>query len=468
MRRVDGAGAGFLFGETPGWHMHVSALMILDPREASHFSFETVRKGYGRRLAGAPALKSRLVGAPLGLDRPVLVDDPAFDLDAHFHRAHLPAPGNRRQLTELAASLVARKLDRSRPLWEAWWIDGLDDGRVALVVKIHHALMDGVSGVDLAGLIMDLEPDPPRDAPAPRPAPGAAPESAPSAVELGLGSLRALAALPWRSARFANQLARQTATFARHLRSPEPPPRAFAAPRTRFNRSIGINRSLAVTTIPMADVLTVKQAFGVTVNDVVLTLCGGALRGYLADQGELPGASLIAQVPVSVRTAASRDDVGSQVANMFTTLATDVADAVERLRVIQSVTARAKRYQHEIFADRSVAIPDVAPPVVIGAAARLFTGLGLERVIPPVYNLVVSDVRGSPVDLYVVGARVEAIYPLGPLLMGAALNVTALSNKDGMDLGFLATPEALPDPWELVERTETELATLVGAARAEA
>ena len=152
---------------------------------------------------------------------------------------------------------------------------------------------------------------------------------------------------------------------------------------------------------------------------------------------------------------------------MFTTLATDVASAVERLRVIQSVAARAKRYQHEIFADRSIAIRDVAPPVLISAAARLFTGLGLERVIPPVYNLIVSSVRGSLVDLCVVGARIEAIYPLGPLLMGAALNVTALSNRDGMDLGFLATPEADPDPWELVEHLEAELATLAAAAHAE-
>jgi WS/DGAT/MGAT family acyltransferase len=469
MRHVDGAGAGFLAGETPGWHMHVSALMILDPTDAPNCTFEAVRTGYGRRLGNAPALRARLVDTPLGLGHPVLVDDPDFDLDAHFHRVRVPEPGTRRELTALASSLIAHKLDRRRPLWEAWWIDGLDDGRVALVVKIHHALVDGVSGVNLAGLIMDVEPHPPPDV-RDRVAEGegVTAEAVPSLAQLGLDSLHALAALPWRSARFVNQLARQTATFARHLRSPEPPPRAFSAPRTRFNISIGADRCLAVTTVPMADILMVKEAFGVKVNDVVLALCGDALRGYLADRDELPDSSLVAQVPVSIRSDTTMEDAGSQVVNMFTTLGTDVTDAIERLRVIQAVTARAKQYQQALLADRSIAIPDVFPPALIAAAARLFTGLRLEQVVPPVYNVIVSDVRGSPVDLYVVGARVEAIYPLGPLLMGAALNVTALSNRDGMDLGFLATPEAVPDPWELAERSEAALATLVDAARAQA
>jgi len=214
MRKVDSAGAGFLYGETAGWHMHVSALLILDPTDAPRFSFEAVRRGYARRLARAPDLRARLAGAPLGLDRPVLVDDPEFDLDAHFHRTEVPAPGTRREVTDLAASLICRKLDRSRPLWEAWFIDGLEDGRVALVVKIHHALVDGVSGMHLAGLIMDLEREAGPDA---EPATPPAPEPAPSSAELGLGAVRLLAALPWRSARFANQLARQTATFARHM-----------------------------------------------------------------------------------------------------------------------------------------------------------------------------------------------------------------------------------------------------------
>ena len=463
MRRVDSSGVGFLYGETSGWHMHVSALLILDPTDAPGFSFEAVREGYAHRLGSAPALRDRLVGAPLGLDRPVLVDDPDFDLDAHLHRTEVPAPGTRREVADLVAVLIARKLDRRRPLWEAWWIDGLDDGRVALVVKIHHTLVDGVSGMNLAGLIMDLERDP---ASADDPAPARERERAPSTATLALGALRSVAALPWRSARFANQLARQTATFTRQMLGPEPPPRAFSAPRTRLNRIIGAERRLAVTTIPMAEVLAVKTAFDAKFNDVVLALCGGALRGYLEARGELPDASLVAQVPVSVRTEESMTEPGTQVVNMFTTLATDVADVAERLRLIQAVTTRAKQYQHAIFADRSIAMPDLVPPIVLGAAARVFTGLGLERWIPPLFNVIVSDVRGSPVDLFVSGARVEAIYPLGPLLLGSALNVTALSNRDGMDVGFLATPEAVPDPWELVERIEAELARLVDAARA--
>jgi diacylglycerol O-acyltransferase len=462
MRRVDSAGAGFLYGETPGWHMHVSALMILDPTDAPGFSFETLKEGYGRRLGTAPALRCRLVDAPLGLDRPVLVDDPDFDLDAHFHRTVVPAPGTRRELADVVATLISRKLDRSRPLWEAWWIDGLEDGRVAVVVKIHHALIDGVSGVNLSGLIMDLEPNP---GPHAEPALSAARETSPSSARLGLAALGTLAALPWRSARFAHQLGRQSATFGRHMFRPESPPGMFAAPRSRFNRSIGAERCLAVSALSMPDILTVKSAFGVSVNDVVLTICGGALREYLGARGELPDASLVAQVPVSVRTEQTMSEPGTQVVNMFTTLATDVADAAERLEVVHSVTLRAKAYQHAIFADRAVAMPDLMPPVVLGVIAHAFTRLGLERHIPPLYNAIVSDVRGSPVDLYVCGARVESIYPFGPLLLGAALNITALSHRDELNIGFLATPESVPDPWELVKHTETELRRLVEAAR---
>ncbi len=459
MRRVDSSGVGFLYGETPGWHMHATGLMLLDPTDAPGFCFEAVQRGYARRLGSAPGLRARVVGAPLGLDRPVLVDVPDFDVEAHFHRAEVPAPGTRRQFADLVASLIDRKLDRRRPLWEAWWIDGLDDGLVALVLKIHHALIDGVSGMRL---LLDLDRTSGPDA---EPAASPVRDSTPSTAQLGLGALTSLAALPLRSARFANQLGRQSATFTRHMFRPGSPPGMFAAPRTRLNGPIGAERRVAMCAVPMRDILAVKSAFGASVNDVVLALCGGALREYLGTRGELPSAPLVAQVPVSVRTEQTMAEVGTQVVNMFTTLATDVADAAERLRVIHSVTTRAKEYQRAIFADRAIALPDLVPPVVLGAAARAFTSLGLERCMPPLYNAIVSNVHGSPVALYVCGARVEAMYPFGPLLLGSALNISAVSYLDAMDIGFIATPEAVPDPWELVEHTETALARLVDAAR---
>jgi len=202
------------------------------------------------------------------------------------------------------------------------------------------------------------------------------------------------------------------------------------------------------------------------VNDVMLALVGGALREYLTERDALPASSLVAQVPVSVHTDGDLENLGTQVVNMFTTLATDVSGSVERLLTISSVTDRAKRYQRAIFADRALALPDLVPPFVISIVARTFTGFGLEGRIPPLYNAIVSDVHGSPIDLYVGGARVEAIYPFGPLLLGSALNVTALSHCDTMNVGIVATPEAVPDPSELAERIEAELALLVDAARA--
>ncbi|GMU78890.1 MAG: diacylglycerol O-acyltransferase [Acidimicrobiia bacterium] len=460
MRQVDSAGAGFLYGETPGWHMHVSALLVLDTTDTPGFDFDAVRELYARRLAGVPELRARLVNVPMGLDRPALADDPTFDIDAHCHEAHLPAPGTRRQLADLVSRLVARKLDRRSPLWEAWFIDGLDDGRVALLVKMHHALVDGTSGMHLASIVMDTSPTPTAAPTGERPG-----LAAPSTVRLGAGTARTLAALPWRSVRFANQFARQTVTFVRQSQRPDAPPLAFSAPRTELNRNISASRSLAMCTLSLDDIRTVKSAFGTSVNDVVLAMAGGALRAYLVERGGLPETSLVAQVPVSVRREDSLEEMGTQVVNMFTTLATDIDTSVDRLREVASVTSRAKDYQRAIFADRAVALPDLVPPFVISVVARAFTGLGLEGRMPPLYNAIVSDVRGSPVELYVGGARLVAMYPFGPLLLGSALNVTALSHLDEMNIGIAATPEAVPDPWELVEHLEAELARLLDAAR---
>jgi WS/DGAT/MGAT family acyltransferase len=440
--------------------MHVGSLMILDPVGAPDFTFESVMDLYARRLASVPELRARVVEVPLGLDRPVLADDPHFDLEAHCHRTTLRAPGTRRELERLTGHLLARKLDRNHPLWETWWIDGLDDGKVAFFVKMHHTLVDGVSGMHLAAMVMDTEPTP---GPDPEPLPPA--EPSPSIAHLGVGAMRSLAAIPWRSLRFANQLAHQTVTMIREVRRPDSPPLPFSAPRSPFNGAIRADRRVGSCTLPMDDIRTVKRAYGTTVNDVVLTVVGGALRRYLDARGELPTTPLVAQVPVSVHTDGDLDNLGTQVVNMFTTLGTDVAGNVDRLRVISSVTTRAKEYQHAIFADRAISLPDLVPPFVISAVARAFTGSGLERRLPPLYNAIVSDVHGSPVDLYVCGARVEALIPFGPLLLGSALNITALSHCDTMNVGIVATPDAVPDPSMLGALMEAELADLVDATR---
>jgi diacylglycerol O-acyltransferase len=463
MRRVDSAGSGFLYGETPGWHMHVGAVMLLDPIGAAGFGFEAVKRLYAQRLGRVPNLRARLVEVPLGLDRPALADDPGFDVDAHCQRATLPPPGTFRQLSDVVGDLMARKIDRQRPLWETWWIDGLDDGRVAIFTKLHHALVDGVSGMQLAALVMDTEPAPGPEAETTWAASPGLSEPSPSMLHLGAGAARTLAALPWRSVRYLNQLAHQSVTYVSYAARPDSPPLAFSAPRTAFNVPIGSGRCVAACSLPMDDILAVKQTFGTSVNDILLTIVGGALRQHLDERGELPRAPLVAQVPVSVRAPGTEQELGTQVVNMFTTLATDVGESAERLRVVSSVTRRAKQFQHDLFADRAVALPDLVPPCVISLGARAFTGLGLERHVR-LFNAIVSDVRGSPIDLYIAGARVDAIYPLGPLLLGAALNVTALSHLDRLHVGIVATPDALPDPWAVAEHMQTELSRLHAAA----
>lgn len=448
MRRMGSVDAAFLYGETPSWHMHVSAVLLLDPSATpGGFSVDELKARISERLHLAPQFRWKLVEVPFGLDLPGWVEDPDFDIENHVRRIGVPPPGAREQLGNLIGDLVSLKLDRRKPLWEFWVIDGLEGGRIAILAKVHHSIIDGISGSELASVLFDLEPSPPR----PDEVPERVMEPMPSQMSLAATGLLATAMTPWRVARLAEQSVRQGLKFLGFQRQAAPPPAPFQAPRTSFNSELTPHRRFAYSSVPLEDVRRIRQAFDVKLNDVVMALCAGALRRYLEARDELPRAPLIAQIPVSLRTDDDRSEVGTKVAAMFASLATDVDDPVMRLLAIHESTRGAKEMQQALAAEKIMGITEAAPPALISLAARMYTAAQLDRLTPPIMNLIISNVPGPPFPLYVAGAQVESIYPMGPLLYGTGVNVTVFSYCDHVDFGFMVCRDLVPDPWFMAE-----------------
>ena len=437
-----------LYGETPAWHMHVSGLMIADPSTAPHgFDAERIKDVLAERLALAPPFKWRIREQVFGLDQPVLVDDPDFNLDSHFHHVTLSKPNRREALGELVGEIMSRPLDRSRALWEVWLIDGLEGGHFGLLTKISHAVIDGASGVDLTSMLMDLEPDPAKPPEVSFPPP----DPAPSTVAAAAGAARSVLLTPMRAALYAAQLAEQGLVAGRHLMGGTSAGLPFTAGHCSLNGAITPRRGFAFVDLPLEEVLRVKGIRQVKVNDVILATVAGALRAYLIARDELPAHSLVAEVPVNIRTEATQHDVGTRVANSFVRLATEIADPVERLQAIHTSADDAKALQQELAAHKHINFTDVLPPVLLGAAVRGYGASGLEPLVPPVYSVIVSNVRGPSCDFYMAGARVVGIYPMGPLLFGSGLNFTAFTHGDRVQFGLVTCPDVVPDPWAIAD-----------------
>ncbi len=468
MQRLSGADASFVYGETPSSHMHLGSLAVLDPSTAAGaFDVDRLRALVAARAGLLGPYLRRLVEVPLGLDRPVWVDDPNLDIDCQIRPVRVPAPGGTRELSALVGTLLASKLRSDRPLWEVWFIEGLEAGRVALLTKMHHCLADGVRGARLYEVFYDLEPDGPFDR---LDTPELQGERIPSTWEMALRALPRLAGTPLRAARTSCHLGHSAFGMLRTRRSAEwaTVTLPFQAPRTSLNRAITPDRGFAFCSVPLSEAKFIKDVFSVTINDVVLGVCAGALRRYLADRGELPGKPLIAQIPVAVhiddRGDASGGSWGNATAVMGAELPTQLDDPVERLRTIHTSTHSAKALQHALGDDIILDLANVAPPGLLGAGVRASSWLRLADCFPPVFNLIISNVQGPSLPLYIAGAQLIAIYPIGPLLDGGGLNITVFSLLDQIHFGFVVCPSIVKDAWQLADATSASFAELQTAA----
>jgi WS/DGAT/MGAT family acyltransferase len=488
MRQLTSLDAQFLALEDGRTHGHVAALGVYDPSTApaGRLTLDAIRELVAGRLHLLPPFRWRLVEVPLGLDHPYWLDDPGFDLDFHLRELALPAPGDQRMLAEQVARIVARPLDRARPLWELYLIHGLEDGRVAVLTKMHHAAVDGMSGAEVLSVLLDPSPEG-RDLPAAPPA--RVPAAAPGALAMlarGLAGvprqrLRSLRGLP-RTLPHLDQVptlrtlpgvsaVAQVSRRASRLRSRTgggvPEGRRLRAPRTSVNAMIGPHRHVALTSQSLAEVKRIKGRFGVTVNDVVIAICAGALRTWLADRGELPEDPLLAMVPVSVRTEAQRGTFGNRVATMMAPIPTDVADPVERLAAAHEAMRSAKERHKVVPAGVLQDANEVIPPALFARAARVTTAVTARHPVQAPVNAVISNVPGSPVPLYLAGAELEALFPVSAIMHGVGLNITVMSHRDALSYGVVADRDLVDDAWPLadaLDRAQAELLELVDQA----
>jgi diacylglycerol O-acyltransferase / wax synthase len=472
MRQLTGLDTMFLNLEQPGQPLHVASIIMIDPQTAEDgFGFETVMDVYRNRLHLLPPFRWRLVTTPLGLDHPYWIDDPDFDLEYHVRRIAVPAPGDDRTLADIVARIHARPLDRSRPLWETYVIEGLADGRIAILSKNHHATIDGVSGADILGVLLDLEPTPP--VPGHRePLPG---EVEPSGPQMLARSARGLAKQPLRMGRMAVRGAGALPLLGRMAERAAPPQLRgrlgeglmamphLQAPKSPFNGSISPHRRFAYGSIPLKDVKRIKDVAGCKLNDVVMALTAGALRRYLLRTGGLPTEPLQAMVPISVRTDDQHGDAGNQVNALIAVLPTHLDDAGERLRSAASAMDVAKT-GNAVPATVLRDFTQFATPALAATAARTIARLGWASRVRTPFNVVVSNVPGPPVPLYLGGARMEGIYPVSAIYDGIGLNVTLFSYRDELQFGLVADREMVPDIWDMMADFHDEMALLVELA----
>jgi len=496
--RLTGLDGAFLALESPTTHLHVMGAMVFDPAEvAGGLSFRRIRSLVDERVPLVAPFRMRMVVVPFGLQHPELVEDPDFDLDFHVRRTSIPAPGGRDELAELVAQLAARPLDRARPLWEFHVVEGLAEGRIGVVAKVHHAIIDGVSGAEVLAAFFDLSPDPtpralfggdptgsrrplgtpgdgspgvgsPVDA-SEEPGTGEAGPWSPDSLPGEVDQLRhSLANLPAQIDAVARSIARTVQTVrAVSTRNREsttgPAPSPFQAPHTSINGAISPHRRVAFADLPLADVRRVARAVGGTANDVVLAVTAGGLRQLFAGRDEVPETSLVAMVPVSVRTEAEQGALGNRVSGLLVSLATGVDDPTARLRTIRDGMVAAKEQNLAVRPDMFASWAEAAFPAVATRLSRLVTNLRVFDHVAPPFNLIVSNVPGPDFPLYLAGARMVSMHPLGPIVEGVGLNVTVFSYLDTVHVGVQACWDQVPDVAVLTEGMEGELAALVAA-----
>nr|WP_204081468.1 wax ester/triacylglycerol synthase family O-acyltransferase [Mycobacterium riyadhense] len=461
MQRLSGLDASFLYLETSSQPMHVCSIMELDTSTMpGGYTFDRLRDALSTRIKAMPEFREKLANSLLNLDHPVWVDDENFQLDRHLHRIGLPSPGGRAEMSEVCGHIASLPLDRRRPLWEMWVIEGVAGtdchrkGRIGVMTKVHHAGVDGVTGANLMSQLCTTE----ADAPPPDPVDGV---GGGSGWQIAAGGLIRFVTRPLNLANVVPDTVSSVVGTLLRARDGLTMARPFAAPRTVFNARITGRRNMAYAQLDLEDIKTVKNHFDVKVNDVVMALVSGVLRQYLAERNALPDTSLVATVPVSVHGKSDRPG-RNQVSGMFASLQTNIADPAERLRAIAAANSVAKQHSSAIGATLLQDWSQFAAPAVFGIAMRVYASSRLTTSLP-VHNLVVSNVPGPQIPLYMLGCEVKAMYPLGPIFHGSGLNITVMSLNGKLDVGLIACPDLLPDLWEMADEFAIGMEELLAA-----
>ncbi len=424
--------------------MHVGAVAVIE----GSLKFEKFRETILSRIHMIPKLRKRLVSIPMSVDYPYWVDDPEFDIDLHIHHVALPEPGNWSNLRKLASKIFSEPLDHSRPLWEFTFVEGLDnvsqvqEGSVAIISKIHHVAIDGVGGAGLFAILFDLSPDvkeiPPQKEFSPQPIP--------NELSLILKSTATFAKTPLKFPKLVLDTVTATMkagflTRTQHLDLPAAP---FTAPRTPLNGIIAARRKWNTTILSLSRVKALKTIMGTTLNDIVLAICGGALRRYLLEKEQLPKKPLVAMVPISTRKA---DDtsLGNKLSAMLVQLATDIEDPIERLEAIYENTHRGKTYQNATGAKRLSNIAEAVPFGVANQAARLYSRFNLAKLHNPVFNVVITNVPGPQLPIYLQGHKLNSVMGMAPIIDGMGLIITILSYNGNITISPTSDVNSMPD-----------------------
>jgi diacylglycerol O-acyltransferase / wax synthase len=459
MDRLTSIDASFLTNETSNAHMHVGAILIFEGPPPAYDDFlEHVRS----RLHLVPRFRQKLAFPPVETGRPFWVDDPHFHLAYHVRHSALPAPGSEEQLRNIAGRLFSQQLDRSKPLWELWLVQGLEKNRFALITKTHHALVDGVSGVDIATVLFDVKPVPEEIEPdrdwVPRPAPSSAELAARGIAGVarmpGAFARRALRAAshPERTARKVVEAGEALAEVAWNFTNP--------APEVPLNTEIGSHRRFAWTRAELQDFKRIKDALGGTVNDVVLTVVSGALRSWLRSRGiKTEGLELRALVPVSIRPEGHEKELGNQIAAMRGPLPVYIEDPVKRLDVVRQSMDGLKDSKQALGAEVISRFNDFAPPTLLAQASRINFSTTL-------FNLIVTNVPGPQIPLYVLGRELQDVFPVAFLPENHAMAIAIMSYNGGIDFGLLADYDSMEDVDLIATGISESLADLKAAAEA--
>jgi diacylglycerol O-acyltransferase len=459
MQRMTGIDPMFIYSDTPETPMEIAYACLFDPSSLpGGYSFERVTAVLGTRIPTLEPFRRRLMAVPLGLDHPRWVDDPEFDLSNHLHRAALPAPGGDAEFRAKVAQVMGRPLTPGQPPWEMHVVEGMADGMVGLIAKVHHSVVDGVAGAEMLAKLLDLTQE---GSAVTEPCPPWMPARLPSRAQLMTDALPTFIRSPIRGLRAAREVGRTAVRLARCAVDDRLGPVSIplGAPDT-FESPVGADRVVSFAELGMADVRALKDRFGSTINDVVLAVCSGALRSHLAAHGQDVESPLVAVVPVSVREDTEGAAVGNQLSAMFVPLANDRKTPLERLRTVTAASASCKSQERAVgYGPMATRMTEALPPAFAKTMIQLGVRSGVLRKLRA-GNLMVSNVPGPDFPLYFAGMELRAVYPLGPVIDGVAVNVTVQSYREWLFVGINACATAVPDLPGLTQAMVDELSLL--------